>query len=687
MTSSTLPDRAPDAANTMMGRVTGWLGRPIAYVITTLILLAAFGGTFVANPDRVAPTKDPAYYTWRTEALITEDPVTVLEVEGAFGMFEGGYRVTAPILGGYLREGAGIASLRITVVLMAILPVLVALLLAGFAYRQRKDPLIWHSVALGAGSLLLTPPFVGYLDNVLCLVFLAASLYLIPGTRDSWPARIGFVALLLASGFTHPTTLAFFCVVLGGMAAARVLFRRDLKSVIRDDGPMLASAFAAGVLMVAIWTIGIWGKSASLSESALAPPYGSDFFVDRLVLWIKAMRPALNAPLFLIGLVGLLATTRKKAAEDDLTRISVVWLVPLVGIFGFLAGKAYPYYRFFNVTLAWVLLVGLGVYFAARFFLTKADEGGPKRLALLGVVALLVIVATNFTKGFDTSGWNNASGGWLSASERQQLDALRAQLEDEKGRPVVFVVDDEPDQEFQIWGFTKLSGNTSRYGMPSGEIENAYLYLGSLENYLLGEPTLKNLESLDEDSSCDSIEETYDKVSCGVLEDAQAGIDRLGEEPIVVVAQAFNAKGENAALVSESSEQTGNLFPGAEVWVTEEDGSITRGDERVLPLDDQEEKGGPLDILLALLGLIVMLIPGYLLFRWLFPDGELPEALGMIPALSMTVLSFVAMAVLAVVRSPFSTGIVWACIALSIAIGVVARRSGSRTQAAAPARP
>ncbi len=672
MTTSTLSDRAPDVSPTLIGRVSGWLGRPVAYIITTLILLAAFGGTFVTNPDRVAPTKDPAYYTWRTEALITEDPVTLLEIEGAFGMFEGGYRVTAPILGGYLREGAGISSLRVTVVLMVVLPVLVALLLAGFAYRQRKDPLIWHSVALGAGSLLLTPPFVGYLDNVLCLVFLAASLYLIPGTRDSWPARIGFAALLLASGFTHPTTLAFFCIVLGAMAVVRALFRRELKSVIRDDGPMLVTAFVAGILMVAVWTVGIWGKSASLSESALAPPYGSDFFVDRLVLWIKAMRPALNAPLMLIGVIGLLAMTKRKAAEDELTRVSIVWLAPLVGIFGFLAGKAYPYYRFFNTTLAWVLLVGLGVYFAARFFLTKADEGGPRRLALLGVVALVVIIATNFTKGLEVSGWNNANGGWISPSQRLQLDHLRSVLEDHEGRPVVFVIDDEPDQEFQIWGFTKLSGNTSRYGMPSGEIENAFLYLGSLENYLAGEPTLRG-------------QETYDKVSRGVLEDAQAGIERLGEEPIVVVAQAFNSQGSNVNVISGEGP---TLFSteGTEVWVVGEHlwvRDMATGE----PFDSQGEPkgGGPLDILLAVLGLAVMLVPGYLLFRWLLPDGELPEALGMVPALSMTILSFVAMAVLAV-AGPFSTGVVWACIVGSIAIGVVALRRGSRNQAS-PAQP
>ena len=48
--------------------------------------------------------------------------------------------------------------------------------------------------------------------------------------------------------------------------------------------------------------------------------------------------------------------------DDELARVSIVWLAPLVGLFGFVGGLTYPYYRFFNTTLAWVLLVGVGMF-------------------------------------------------------------------------------------------------------------------------------------------------------------------------------------------------------------------------------------------------------------------------------------------------------------------------------------
>ena len=78
-------------------RVDRVLGHPLAYLATAVLLLALFGSTFITNPDRVAPTKDPAYYTWRTEALVSEDPGTLLDLQGAFDMFAGGYRVAAPM--------------------------------------------------------------------------------------------------------------------------------------------------------------------------------------------------------------------------------------------------------------------------------------------------------------------------------------------------------------------------------------------------------------------------------------------------------------------------------------------------------------------------------------------------------------------------------------------------------------
>ena len=686
MTATTLTDRARTDAPPDARPGSRVLGHPIAFLVTAAILLALFGWTFLSNTERVAPTKDPAYYTWRTEALISEDPVTLLEVEGAYDMFAGGYRVSASVLGGYLRQIPGVSSLKMTIFLMVLVPVLTALLLAGFAYRHRRDPLLFHSVALGVGSLYLTPPFVGYLDNVLCLLFLAAAIWFIDPARTTWPGRIALFLFLLATGFTHPTTLVIFCLTLGAISVTRLIFRKfDLRSIVRDDLPMLISAGLAPVATFVLWAVGIWGKSASLTEAALPPPYDSEFFVDRMVGWIAnpaeggfvllrgPMTPLLNGILFAIGLVGLLLAGRRWV-EDELTTVSVVWLAPLAGLFGFIGGLTYPYYRFFNTTLAWVLLVGVGGWMLIRW-LGNRFVGWAGVATAVGVLVVAGVFGLNFARGFDSSGWNNPEKSWLSSDERTDLNALRSGLAGDD-RPVVFVID-SAEQSFQVWGEAKLAGNTSRYGLPPGQIDRGYLYLGSLRNFLFDQPTfVEGKPQPTEECTADDLgENTYNCLSPALLEDARAGIEEAGEQPLVVVASIFNSGGANAELLEHTDDAPGVLGAaggGIDVWALD-DGRITAlvGEEPSAEEPDEEESTF-IHLIRVFIGLGLLLVPGWLALRYFLPDASFPEALGMVPGLSVVLLTIVGIAVLAVARTEFSGVIAWISLILCAGLGAVA---------------
>ncbi len=652
----------PDA-NSPVHRI---LGSPIAFIATALILFALFGATFITNPDRVAPTKDPAYYTWRTEALMTESPQAVLDSKGPYDYFSSGYRVTAPVTGALMRHLPAVSELHATVFLMVLLPVLTALLLAGFAYRHRRDPLLWHAVAYFSASLFLTPPFVGYLDNVLCLFFIAASLSFLTQARTSWPARVAFGGFLLAAGLTHPTTLVFFGLSLGLMSAAKLLFRKfDLRAVVREDFPMLLTALVAALVTFAVWTVGIWGESAPLTDAALAPPYGSDFFLDRMGLWVDAMRPLFNGPLLVVGVIGILAAG-KRWVNEDLARVSILWLAPLAGLFGFVGGLTYPYYRFFNTTLAWVLLVGLGAYFIVRFLLSKSVVA-----ALAGLVLLAAVVATNFSSGFELSGWNNAEGGWINAQTQTDLQALEERLASGEGDgPVVFVLDQDSRNQ-QVWGFTKLAGNTSRYGLPDGMIDQGYIYLGSLENFLQGASTDADGNAV-EPGSCDPedakaalSEDVYAALSAETLCDIRENAEG---QPTVVLAQVFNSTGFNAEVASGTVPGAPNLVGDSEVWaVADGEVSVVLGGE----LSAAEDAGGspsPLHLLRVIAGFLLLLLPGLLIYRVVLRDGGLPEALALVPALSLLSLSLIGTLLIAVVRGPFSEAMGWATLALTVAL-------------------
>ena len=632
----------------------GLLGSRWAFLATTAILLAVFGWTFFTNLGRPAAADDPAYYAWRTEALLVNEPHALLQVDGPLGMYAGGYRVATPVVAGLMRLIMDVAPLVPTIILAVGVRIALPLLLAGFAYRHRRDPLIWHLVALGSASLLLTPPFGGYLDNMVTLLFLTASLFFIEPARTQWRARVAIFVLLLLSGLTHPTTLVIFCLVLAAMAGIRLLTRGfDLRSVIADDGPMLASAFLAAVATYVVWKVGVWGQSASLSEAALPPPAPAEFFAKRLGGWIRAMRPPFNGPLFLVGVVGMLASGRR-VGEDALARSSLAWLLPLLGVAGVFAGLTYPYYRFFNTTVAWILLVGIGAYMICRYLLDIASGGGMGVFAVLGVVLVLFVIAGNFRAGFEISFWNDPGDAWVKPDEKRDLDALRPYLEEQPDRPVVFVVDDDAPEPVRIYGFAKRAGNVSRYGIPGESQDQAAFYLGSLESYLQGVPTKRDTY--------------YESLSEASLQDVEAVLS-AGEDPVVVVAEVFNRTGANQISFTEDGARLA-VSDGPEV-VYVADGAIEVAGQPAPATGPLVVESSVAQLLRSLLGALLFILPGILLSIFLLPAATMAERAGMAMTAGTGLLALVAFALLAVTGNPLTSSVAWLAYGITLAASVL----------------
>jgi Na+/phosphate symporter len=75
---------------------------------------------------------------------------------------------------------------------------------------------------------------------------------------------------------------------------------------------------------------------------------------------------------------------------------------------------------------------------------------------------------------------------------------------------------------------------------------------------------------------------------------------------------------------------------------------------------------------------VVLLLPGYLLARWVLPTSTLAELLGLVPALSLVALGLAGTVALAFVRAPFSAPLAWAVVvALSVVLTPAAARRRS----------
>ena len=105
-------------------------------------------------------------------------------------------------------------------------------------------------------------------------------------------------------------------------------------------------------------------------------------------------------------------------------------LLPLVGMFGWITGAAYPYYRFMNATVALFALGGLGAYVAIKW-LWKRD--GLAKIA--GVVASLVIVGSFgyiWLSGRESSNWATRTA---SGSTSRPARPLRRRTRSSRTRP------------------------------------------------------------------------------------------------------------------------------------------------------------------------------------------------------------------------------------------------------------
>jgi hypothetical protein len=277
------------------------------------------------------------------------------------------------------------------------------------------------------------------------------------------------------------------------------------------------------------------------------------------------------------------------------------------------------------------------------------------------VLAVVVIIGSNFKQGLGASGWNNPAAGWLSTGEKTDLDALRSYLASlgTPDRPVVFVVDNKPPAPFQIYGFSKLTGNTSRYGLPSGQIDHGYLYLGSLGNFALSRPTLIG-------------DPTYDKLSRGFLADTQNGIATSGRRPLVVLDSVFNVTGTNARPTATAKLPTAlasNLVEVSHGRVTSSAAPVSSAGST-----SSGASGAPLwHVLVVVLGLALLLLPGALSVSWFAPEASFAQMLGLVPALSAASLALIGIVVLAVARSPFSGVLAWLCLGLACLAGAFLR--------------
>jgi Major Facilitator Superfamily len=677
-------EKAPPGTGTPEERPTArsFLANPWVLVASAVLMLLVFGWNFLLHPTLSAPTRDPAWYTWRANLLTASQPASIVREWGPFGMFSGGYRVSMPLTGAWLMKMGGIHRYTFSIFVMVGLPTLAGLALGAFAWRHRRDPIALLMTFVGSAALFLTIPYVGYMDNITCLWILALILPFMAAARTSWGARSAIALLTFVATLTHPTTTAIFAVVLVAGAGLHFLTSRfSIRETWRADAAVLISAGTGAVVGLAMWKLGAWGVKAPFADAALPPPYPKAAFEQTLRQWLGSLQPVVIVPLVAVAVGSIVVTTfrnrRGGPALDEYPRMSLLWLLPLLGLFGFVAGLVYPYYRFLNTTLAVMLLVGLGAWVAVRFAANR------NRVAGL-VVGLVILAGFGWVVSSGLQSWTSQAitARFLDPGTRSALAAAQGYVAaEDPNRPIVFVIDYRPDRK--AWGWAKTYSNVSRAGLEGDEALRSIVYFGAVEDYLAGRPSHGG-------------DPVYDRVSRGFLGEMRSQLRGFHEPPMVFMVGRFNQGTPNEGLATKPG------IPGTDVTVHPLGHDMvvlsSPASNAVAPLSPAALEAGrragateasalanppgrfshPLHLLRVVVVLLLLLVvPGLIAMRW-FELDDFPSRLALVPGTSFALTVSAAFFVKAAHRTPFSFADGVASVVLAVgaagALNLLARR-------------
>jgi hypothetical protein len=673
------------------------------------------------------------------------------------------------MMGALMQRVAGIDRYTFSTLFMIGIPILAGLALGAAFYRSRKNPVVIHMALLAAVALFLSTPYIGYLDNATVLFLLCLTIPFLGEARTSWGARTALFLIGIAAAFTHPTT----CVIFGGILLSVfgwhfLTSRFSLGSALKADGPMLMSVGFGMIAGLSCWVFGIWGSSASLAEAALPPPYTAAFFTARLKEWMLSMQPVVIVPFIVVAIGSTILRarrTRQGARSEDLA--SIWWLLAFAGALTVITGKAIPYYRFMNASAAPMALVALGSFAAIHWFFT---DRAPSKLigwagvglaawALLGWAmptvlsdhapvyifgAMLVLGGLVALRGFGgdvlpkavaggiaaalivgSMGWMVYDGvqrrwvsdtnQWANQDVRTSLAAVNAVVAAAGDRPNVLLVnyldsDDPATGTNTAYGWAKTWSNVFRTGLPGGAAERSVTYLGTVENFLAGQPTTSSTDSQNYDDIarqhfCEAMW-VSDQVCLRDDEkapDYQARFTQFPEPPLVFLIGQYYEQGLCNGVPNCTEEErqqkldevkAGATQIGPDVWVLNGtfSGGLEQGTNLYTPPSEvvqqaeaaAQAKQAELanhpgafanighNLLVLLILAIMLIVPGWLASSW-FGFRSTIDRMGLIPGMSVVMLMLSGIAVVAVWRGSLTTTKGWAVLGVAIGLGAALR--------------
>jgi hypothetical protein len=217
----------------------------------------------------------------------------------------------------------------------------------------------------------------------------------------------------------------------------------------------------------------------------------------------------------------------------------------------------------------------------------------------------------------------------------------------------------------RIWGeIWRGDWSLVRAGLPAGQIPRTHLFLGAVEDFLAGRPTVTG-------------NPTLDLVSEASLEEIDRSLD--GRPPVAFLIVDMNLHLGNVTNLDPAQAVVlgGHLVMLVGPGLAPPDADAVRA-ARTAGIEASRDLAAapplltdPLHLARVALGLVfVFVLPGVLAAGWFGVRG-LPAGLGVVPALSLAMNAASGLFLLALLRRPLTPAIGWATVGLATVAGAV----------------